>query len=330
MNRKTFFVCTAVIGLSLSTLVPVVHSQEVASGVHRTPDERFAGIDEYPFEPHYINVNGLRMHYVDEGTGAAGTMILLHGEPVWSYMYRKAIPELAAAGYRVIAPDNIGFGKSDKVIDLDWYTLDHHVETLEILMEELDLQNITIVVNDWGGPNGLILATEHSERFDRLVILNTWLHHEGYEYTDALRAWNVRSQQIDFSNRPGAEGSAVQAPFDSQDAVAGALRWPWMLPFEQPEAGNATRQEHAFTALASWNKPAHVIFGEDDPIFPPEWGREFAAHIPGATLTIVPNEGHRPLLLTGGAGGCQTNPDCSTENRGDEFAALVLRLISEE
>ena len=327
MNLKIVVVCTVVIGLSLSTLTSLVHSQEVASGVHRTPDERFSAIDDYPFEPHYINVNGLRMHYVDEGTGAAGTMILLHGEPVWSYMYRKAIPELAAAGYRVIAPDNIGFGKSDKVIDLEWYTLDHHVETLKILIEELDLQNITIVVNDWGGPNGLILATEHSERFDRLVILNTWLHHEGYHYTDGLRNWNVRSQQIDFTNW-GRE-LAVQAPFDSSDAVAGALRWPWMLPFKQPEVGNATRQEAAFNALASWNKPAHFIFGDQDRIFTPEWGREFAAHIPGATLTIVPNEGHRPLLMTGGTGGANCR-DCSTENRGDEFAALVLRLISEE
>jgi haloalkane dehalogenase len=260
MNLKNIFVFAMAIGLSLSISTPPVHGQAVTSDVHRTPDERFSAIDDYPFEPHYIDVNGLRMHYVDEGTGAAGTMILLHGEPVWSYMYRKAIPELAAAGYRVIAPDNIGFGKSDKVIDLDWYTLDHHVETLEILIKAIDLQNITIVVNDWGGPNGLILATEHSERFDRLVILNTWLHHEGYEYTDALRNWNVRSQQIDFTNW-GRE-FAVQAPFDSSDAVAGALRWPWILPFEQQEAGNADRQEKAFNALASWDRPAHVIFGD--------------------------------------------------------------------
>ena len=190
------------------------------------------------------------MHYVDEGTGEAGTMVLLHGEPVWSCMYRKAIPELAAAGYRVIAPDNIGFGKSDKVIDLAWYILDHHVETLEILIEELDLRNITIVVNDWGGPNRLILATEHPDRFDHLVILNTWLHHECYHYTDALREWNVRSQRINFSNRPGGAGSALQAHFDSTNAVAGALRWPWMLPFEQPKRA-AARQERAFNALAS-------------------------------------------------------------------------------
>ncbi len=292
-------------------------AQELRSGVHRTPDERFANIDDYPFEPHYIEIDGLRMHYVDEGTGEAGTFLLLHGEPVWSYMYRGAIQGLAAAGYRVIAPDNIGFGKSDKVIDLEWYTLDHHVATLKELVTRLDLRNITVVVNDWGGPNGLIMATEMPDRFDRLIILNTWLHHDGYDYTEALRNWNVRSQSVDFAegNRPS---------FDSPDATAGALRWPWMLPFAQPEAGNAIRQAAAFDALASWDKPAHVIFGDSDGIFTPEWGRQFAAHIPGATIDIIEGEGHRPLLRTGGAG------NATGEHRGDEFAELVLRLISEE
>ena len=262
------------------------------------------------------------MHYVDEGTGEAGTFLLLHGEPVWSYMYRGAIPGLAAAGYRVIAPDNIGFGKSDKVIDLGWYTLDHHVETLETLVQELDLRNITVVVNDWGGPNGLITATDMPDRFDRLIILNTWLHHDGYEYTQVLRNWNVQSQSLDFTTRDPQV--ALRAPFDSPDATAGALRWPWMLPFAQPAAGNASRQAAAFDALASWDKPAHVIFGASDRVFTEEWGRQFAAHIPGATITIIEGEGHRPLLWTGGLG------QGAGEHCGDEFAELVLRLISEE
>ena len=304
--------------LLLLIQVPAI-AQELRRGVHRTPEERFANIEDYPFDPHYIDIDGLRMHYADEGTGEAGTFLLLHGEPVWSYMYRGAIPGLVAAGYRVIAPDNIGFGKSDKVVDLEWYTLDHHVDTLKTLVTRLDLRNVTIVVNDWGGPNGLIMATEMPDRFDRLVILNTWLHHEGYEYTDFLRVWNVESQSRDFTSWPIP---AVQAPFDSPDAVAGALRWPWMLPFEQPEAGNAHRQAGAFDALASWDKPAHVIFGDSDRVFTEEWGRQFAAQIPGATFTSVEGEGHRPLLWTGG--------QATGEHRGDEFAALVLRLISEE
>ena len=183
---------------------------------------------------------------------------LLHGEPVWSYMYRDAIQGLAAAGYRVIAPDNIGFGKSDKVIDVEWYTLDHHVLTLKTLVRRLDLRGISIVVNDWGGPNGLIMATEMPDRFDRLIILNTWLHHEGYGYTDALREWNIASQSIDFTTglssgtpKPAARNypHAVLAPFDTPDSTAGPLRWPWMLPFAQPEEGNARRQTAAFDAL---------------------------------------------------------------------------------
>ena len=322
MTRSTSLSATLFMSplLWVCMLAPAA-AQELRPGVHRTPDARFANIEDYPFEPHYIDIDGLRMHYVDEGTGDAGTFVLLHGEAVWSYMYRGAIAGLAAAGYRVIAPDNIGFGKSDKVIDLEWYTLDHHVDTLKTLVTRLDLQDVTVVVNDWGGPNGLIIATEMPDRFDRLIILNTWLHHDGYEYTQALRDWNVRSQSVDFTARD--RGGAVRAPSDGPDAVAGALRWPWMLPFEQPEAGNARRQAAAFHALASWDKPAHVIFGDSDRVFTEEWGRQFAAHIPGATINIIEGEGHRPLLLTGG-------PDAPGEHRGDEFAELVLRLISDE
>jgi len=299
-------------------------THDVRPRVHRTPESRFANIEDFPFDTHYIDIDGLRMAYVDEGTGKAGTFLLLHGEPVWSYMYRGAIPGLAAAGYRVIAPDNIGFGRSDKVIDIDWYTLDNHVQSLKRLVTKLDLRNITIVVNDWGGPNGLVMATEMPNRFDRLIILNTWLHFAGYRYTQALRDWNQLSQSIDFTGFP-AFPSAVRAPFDSPDAVAGALRWPWMLPFAEPEAGNAVRQEAAWNNLASWDKPAHVIFGDSDRVFTEDWGRQFAAHIPGATFTCVEGEGHRPLLFTGPAAGQFTG-----EHHGDEFAELVLRLISTE
>jgi haloalkane dehalogenase len=309
---------------TLSREQPASTAQDVRPGVHRTPEARFADIEDFPFETHYIDIDGLRMAYVDEGTGKAGTFLLLHGEPVWSYMYRGAIPGLAAAGYRVIAPDNIGFGRSDKVIDVEWYTLDNHVQTLKRLVTKLDLRNITIVVNDWGGPNGLVMATEMPDRFDRLVILNTWLHFDGYTYTKALRDWNKRSQSMDFTNF-FLFPSAVRAPFDSSDAVAGALRWPWMLPFAEPDAGNAVRQEAAWNNLASWDKPAHVIFGDSDRVFTEQWGRQFAAHIPGATFTSVEGEGHRPLLFTGAAGGQFTG-----EHRGDEFAELVLRLIRTE
>ena len=142
---------------------------------HRTPDARFATLKNFPFAPHYAEINGLRMHYLDEGSGTAGTMLLLHGEPTWSFLYRNLIPTFTAAGYRIIAPDMIGFGRSDKVTDESWYTLDAHVGMLRGLIERLDLRNVTLVCQDWGGPIGLVNATEMPERFSRLVILNTWL-----------------------------------------------------------------------------------------------------------------------------------------------------------
>ncbi|MEL7500762.1 MAG: alpha/beta fold hydrolase [Planctomycetota bacterium] len=307
-----------------SSATEVVEAHRVLPGVHRTPDSRFRGIRDFPHKPHYVDIDGLRMAYVDEGVDEKGTFLLLHGEPVWSYMYRGAISDLAAAGYRVIAPDNIGFGRSDKVVNQRWYTLDNHVRTLKRLVTELDLKHITIVVNDWGGPNGLVMATEMPDRFDRLIILNTWLHSKDYKYTKHLLDWNKRSQTMDFVNFPLLPPE-VRAPFDSQRAVSGALRWPWMLPFAEPEAGNAVRQESAWRNLAAWDKPAHVIFGDSDKVFTKEWGRRFAEHIPNATFTAVKGEGHRPLLFTGPAGGQFTG-----KHRGDEFAKLVIQLIENE
>jgi len=292
--------------LTAAALVSVTSSQVLAQTVPRvrTTESRFANLKGYAFAPHYQEINGLRMHYVDEGTAVRGTMLLLHGEPTWSFLYRNMIPVFVKAGYRVIAPDMIGFGKSDKVTDPNWYTLDAHVGMLRGLIERLDLRNITVVCQDWGGPYGLVNATEMPDRFSRLVILNTWLHHEGYEYTQALRDWNARSQSVDFSNIGGANWAtyspddaetlrvAYSAPFEGRETQIGALRWPWMLPFMNPREGGAERQAKAYAALGRWNKPAHVIFGETDEVFNVEWGKKFAAHIPGATFDIIPGAGH--------------------------------------
>ena len=126
-------------------------AQNILPGVHRTPDARFENIDGYPWEPNYLYIDGLRVHYLDEGSGSAGVMLLLHGEPSWSFLYRNMIPTFLENGYRVIAPDMIGFGKSDKVIDLEWYNVDNHVAVLQELITELDLNDITVFVQDWGG-----------------------------------------------------------------------------------------------------------------------------------------------------------------------------------
>src|SRR6266571_1398718 len=138
--------------------------------MYRTPDDRFENLPGYPFAPHYTEQDGLRMHYVDEGAG--DPVLLLHGEPTWSYLYRKVIPELSGER-RVVAPDYFGFGRSDKPVDRGWYSYDSHYSSIERFVEQLHLNNVTLVVHDWGGPLGLRLAVTKPERIARLVVLNT-------------------------------------------------------------------------------------------------------------------------------------------------------------
>ena len=183
-----------------------------AMSVYRTHDEHFAAISDFPFEPRYADQDGLRMHYVDEGGG--DPVLCLHGEPTWSYLYRKMIPGLSRAA-RVVAPDYFGFGRSDKPTGRDWYTFDRHYGSILGLVERLDLDRLTVVVQDWGGPIGMRLAVEQPERVARLVILNTgvgggrapnevWLRFRevvraaggdfqaGRLIRRAVRAWSVR------------------------------------------------------------------------------------------------------------------------------------------
>ncbi len=160
----------------------------------RTPDENFADLVDFPYEPHYLDVDGLRMHYLDEGPADAPVALMLHGMPTWSYLYRSIIPPMVEAGYRCIAPDHIGFGRSDKPTDPAWYDIARHTANLSHLIEALDLRDITIFVQDWGGPIGLAQVAAMPERFARLVIMNTWLHHDGYEYSAAIQNWITQNQ----------------------------------------------------------------------------------------------------------------------------------------
>jgi len=155
----------------------------------RTPDENFAGLADFPYPPRYHAWQDLRMHYVDEGPADGPVMLLMHGMPTWSYLYRTMIPALVDAGYRCIAPDHMGFGRSDKPTDLGWYSIARHTEILTSLITELDLHDVTLVCQDWGGPIGLAQAATMPERFSRLVIMNTWLHHPEYEYSEAINRW---------------------------------------------------------------------------------------------------------------------------------------------
>lgn len=160
----------------------------------RTPEDAFAGLAAYPFKAGHHDIDGLRMSYVDEGPGDAPVALLLHGMPTWSYLYRSMIPPLLDAGYRCVAPDHVGFGRSDKVTDPGWYNIARHTVNLTSLIEALDLRDITVFVQDWGGPTGLAQVATMPERFSRLVIMNTWLHHDRYEYSPAIRRWIEQNQ----------------------------------------------------------------------------------------------------------------------------------------
>ncbi len=160
----------------------------------RTPDANFDVLTDFPFEPHHLDIDGLRMHYIDEGPADGPVALMIHGMPTWSYLYREIIVAMRDAGYRCIAPDHIGFGRSDKVTLPAWYDIARHTANLAALVERLDLRDITLFVQDWGGPTGLAQVVAMPERFSRLVIMNTWLHHDGYEYTPAIRNWITQNE----------------------------------------------------------------------------------------------------------------------------------------
>ena len=155
----------------------------------RSPDSNFEGLADFPYTPHYLDIDGLRMHYIDEGPRDAPVILMIHGMPTWSYLYRHIIPSMVAAGYRCVAPDHIGFGKSDKVTDPEWYTTARHTANIAALVTAIDLTDITVMVQDWGGPTGLAQVAHMPERFSRLCIMNTWLHHFEYEYSQGIRQW---------------------------------------------------------------------------------------------------------------------------------------------
>ena len=201
----------------------------------QTPDERFDAIPNYPFDPRYLEWQGLRIHYIDQGHGRP--VVLFHGEPTWSFLYRKIVPPLAAAGYRAIAVDYPGFGKSDKPTDPGLYTYDRHIEAMTATLESLDIAAATAVVQDWGGPIGLRLAVEHPEWFDRLSILNTGLF-SGRDASEGFMAWRQfveknedlpvgfimdRSQVTELAPEVVA---AYEAPYPDASYKVGAHRSP--------------------------------------------------------------------------------------------------------
>ncbi len=258
--------------------------------VFRTPDERFEGLPGYPYEPHYAEVDGLRLHHVDEGTGA--TVLCFHGEPSWSYLYRHMLERLVGTGHRVVCPDLVGFGRSDKPTDQGWYTYDRHVETVTAHLEAVELDDVTVVVQDWGGPIGLRWAVQHADQVGRLVILNTGLFTG--RVSKGFMAWRefaertpdlpigVIIQGATTTDLPEEVVAAYEAPFPNAESKAGAQRFPLLVPLAEDEPGVPEMLETR-DALAGWDKPALVAFSDTDPVFPyPKAGDRFTELIPTA------------------------------------------------
>jgi haloalkane dehalogenase len=259
----------------------------------RTPDARFANLPGYPFEPHYVDVgDGLRAQYVDEGPRGGPVILLLHGEPTWSFLYRKMVPILVQGGFRAIAPDLIGFGRSDKPVDAAAYTYARHVAWMRALLESLDLHHITLFGQDWGSLVGLRLAMENQSRFDRIVIANGGLPTGQQRVPPAFRLWRAfaRYSPLFPIGRIVASGcvtkpssavrAAYDAPFPSPRYAIGARVFPALVPTDERDPAAAANRE-AWEALGRWDRPFLTLFGKNDPIL----GRAdvpLQAQVPGA------------------------------------------------
>jgi haloalkane dehalogenase len=291
----------------------------------RTPDKRFAGLPDYPFEPHYANVAGdLRMHYVDEGPAGAEVVLMLHGEPSWSYLYRSMIPVFAGAGLRAVAPDLIGFGKSDKPKRLGDYSYQSHMDWLTEWMQMLDLRRITLVCQDWGSLLGLRLAAENEDRFTRIVVANGFLPTADRGVPPAFRIWRafatyspvlpigrIVAAGTKRSLSP-AERAAYDAPYPSKAYKAGARAFPRLVP-TSPQDPAVPANRAAWQRLRAWDKPFLTLFGSDDPILG-RADRPLQEHVPGA-------RGQPHARVSGG--------HFVQEDAGEEIATRTLAWMSE-
>lgn len=292
----------------------------------RTPDERFANLPDWEFQPRYLEINEARVHYIDEGDPAAKEVILcLHGEPSWSYLYRHMIPILAAK-YRVVAMDWLGFGRSDKLPEIEDYTYEMHRNTLIAFLEALDLTNITLVCQDWGGILGLPVAADYPERFARLVIMNTGLP-QGQGATDGFMAWFNFAKQAGRSipvgmlfQRSLAPGNslsdaviaAYEAPFPDESYKAGVAAFPLLVPI-MPENPAVPHMLRARDKLSKWDKPALVMFSDSDPVT--SGGEK-------SFLKLIPTAKDQPEITIQGAG------HFLQEEKGAEIAVQILDFLA--
>ncbi|WP_111511138.1 haloalkane dehalogenase [Mycobacterium kyogaense] len=292
--------------------------------VLRTPDQRFADLPDFPFAPHYVDVDGLRVHYLDEGPDDAEVVLLLHGEPSWSYLYRRMIPVVTGAGLRAVAIDLVGFGRSDKPSRREDYTYQAHVDWTWGAIEAIGLTDITLVCQDWGGLIGLRLVGEHPDRFARVVAANTALptgdHHPG----EAFLAWQRFSQETpDFqvggiiaggcvSTLPPDVIAAYDAPFPDDSFKAGARQFPTLVP-TSPDDPAAPANRAAWEELRRFEKPFLCAFSDSDPITK-GGDAPLRKLIPGA-------HGQPEVTIAGGGHFLQ-------EDKGPELATVVVDFVT--
>lgn len=291
----------------------------------RTPDERFKNLKGFPFEPKYAEVpdgdgGRLRIHYVDEGPRNADPVLLMHGEPSWSFLYRKMIPIFLGAGYRAVAPDLIGFGRSDKPAHRSNYTYNRHVEWMKAWLEQVDLKRITLVCQDWGGLIGLRLLAAHPGRFARAVTANTGLPTGDFPISEAFLQWRKFSVEVPefsvgaiinmgtLSDLPEEILEAYNAPFPDETYKEGARIFPSLVPIS-PDDPAAPANRQAWEVLSKFEKPFLTAFSDGDPIT--RGGEQiFQKRVPGA-------KGQPHTIIKGGGHFLQ-------EDRGEESARVVI------
>jgi haloalkane dehalogenase len=291
--------------------------------VFRTPDDRFENLPGYAFAPNYLEVDGLRMHYLDEGPRDGSPIVCFHGEPSWAYLYRTMLPPLVAAGRRVIVPDYAGFGRSDKPTDRRWYTFDRHSEFVAKVLGALNLDHTTVVVQDWGGPIGLRWAVENVARVESLMVMNTGLFTG--RVSRGFLAWRNFAESnpdlpVGFVLQSGTTTqlsddvvAAYDAPFPSPESKAGAAQFPLLVPITE-DAPGASQMQAITDALSRWNKPALIAFSDSDPVFPyPKSGEMFC--------DLIPTAGEQ-VRIEGAAHFLQ-------EDRGAQLADILLSRLAD-
>jgi haloalkane dehalogenase len=290
------------------------------AGALRTPDECFAGIADFPYAPHYVEVNDYRVHYVDEGPRDAAPVLLMHGEPSWCYLYRKMIPPLVKGGHRCVAPDLIGFGKSDKLASREDYSYQFHVNLMNGFVRALGLQNVTLFGQDWGGLIGLRVLADNPDRFSRLVVANTGLPTGDLKPSEGFQRWLHYSQTVENFHvggiiKGGCKSplsadtiAAYDAPFPNDAYKEGARMFPKLVPIT-PDNPASDANRKAWEVLRQWNGKVLTLFSDQDPVTA-GGEKPFQKLLPGAQ--------GQPHATISGAG------HFLQEDSGEEVAARIV------